>query len=75
MLTISLRLEVQIRSHVLHRSYLWRKWLDAKLHALVGERWTPLYSMVFTRTPYLECRRLRELQDCVRIPPLNHYFL
>ena len=58
---------VQMRSHVLHRTYLWRKWLDARLHALLGARWTPLYAMVaFTRTPYAECRRLRERQDRVR---------
>lgn len=56
-----------MRSHVLHRTYLWRKWLDARLHALLGARWTPLYAMVaFTRTPYAECRRLRERQDRVR---------
>ena len=55
---------IEMRDHVSHSSYKFRKSLDHILHSTLGERWIPLYSMVsFRSIPYSQVIIKAERQD------------
>ena len=63
---------VEMRDHVNHSSYKWRKTLDNLLHRAMGEKWIPLYTMVSFRTiPYAKVIEKASKQD--KIVSRAHY--
>lgn len=55
---------IEMRSKVLSRTFLLRKYIDNFLHALLPRTFIPLYSMVaFTRIPYHEVARRHRRQQ------------
>lgn len=57
---------VEMRCLVNQSGFIYRRFIDYKLHKILGRSWTPLYNNVtFSLTPYAECIQQKKWQDHV----------
>jgi kynurenine 3-monooxygenase len=63
---LALRNFVEMRDYVADPKFLLRKKIEAHIHQLYPEMWTPLYTMIaFSHIPYAEALRLGQKQDAI----------
>lgn len=71
---LALRNFVEMRDSVADKRFLKRKKIEAKLHSLFPDQWTPLYSMVtFTHVPYAYALAEGLKQDRIMAEVMDRY--